>query len=245
AGLPQHLDAGGPGQDRAHADAHQRMVVDDVHPNVHRSSSLAVSVHDAGIPDRAPSGKAPCAPRLARKATGGADYNAQAPHPGGVAERFKAPVLKTGVAAMPPWVRIPPPPPLEADVLLVRLEHDAPDLDIAGDLRLRGAFAQVDVHLEPRVAFFVDPGFGIAHLLVPLVRDLERDVVLEGEPRPELDRAAPAGVAAVEADEEVGIGRMAGHKRLADPVDAEGRAIPRRLEQAHDVVAGDRIDVLR
>src|SRR5690606_33094860 len=30
---------------------------------------------------------------------------------GGVAERFKAPVLKTGVAAMSPWVRIPPPPP--------------------------------------------------------------------------------------------------------------------------------------
>src|SRR5205085_9241146 len=30
---------------------------------------------------------------------------------GGVAERFKAPVLKTGVAEMPPWVRIPPSPP--------------------------------------------------------------------------------------------------------------------------------------
>ena len=30
---------------------------------------------------------------------------------GGVAEWFKAPVLKTGVGASPPWVRIPPPPP--------------------------------------------------------------------------------------------------------------------------------------
>lgn len=31
---------------------------------------------------------------------------------GGVAERFKAPVLKTGVRETVPWVRIPPPPPL-------------------------------------------------------------------------------------------------------------------------------------
>jgi hypothetical protein len=30
---------------------------------------------------------------------------------GWVAERFKAPVLKTGVGASPPWVRIPPHPP--------------------------------------------------------------------------------------------------------------------------------------
>jgi hypothetical protein len=29
-----------------------------------------------------------------------------------VAERFKAPVLKTGVPARVPWVRIPPLPPL-------------------------------------------------------------------------------------------------------------------------------------
>jgi hypothetical protein len=28
-----------------------------------------------------------------------------------MAERFKAPVLKTGEAAMSPWVRIPLPPP--------------------------------------------------------------------------------------------------------------------------------------
>src|SRR5260221_349906 len=32
------------------------------------------------------------------------------PPSGGVAERFKAPVLKTGVLARVPWVRIPPPP---------------------------------------------------------------------------------------------------------------------------------------
>jgi hypothetical protein len=32
------------------------------------------------------------------------------PRLGGVAERFKAPVLKTGVLARVPWVRIPPPP---------------------------------------------------------------------------------------------------------------------------------------
>src|SRR5690606_13342777 len=31
---------------------------------------------------------------------------------GGMAERFKAPVLKTGEAVMSPWVRIPLPPPL-------------------------------------------------------------------------------------------------------------------------------------
>ncbi len=33
---------------------------------------------------------------------------------GEMAERFKAPVLKTGVAAMPPWVRIPLSPPFPA-----------------------------------------------------------------------------------------------------------------------------------
>jgi len=33
-------------------------------------------------------------------------------HRGGVSERFKEPVLKTGVGASPPWVRIPPPPPV-------------------------------------------------------------------------------------------------------------------------------------
>ena len=32
-------------------------------------------------------------------------------HSGGMAERFKAPVLKTGVGASSPWVRIPLPPP--------------------------------------------------------------------------------------------------------------------------------------
>ena len=31
---------------------------------------------------------------------------------GWVAERFKAPVLKTGVGATSPWVRIPPHPPV-------------------------------------------------------------------------------------------------------------------------------------
>ena len=34
------------------------------------------------------------------------------PNPGWVAERFKAPVLKTGVPARVPWVRIPPHPPV-------------------------------------------------------------------------------------------------------------------------------------
>ena len=33
---------------------------------------------------------------------------------GGVAERSNVPVLKTGVGATPPWVRIPPPPPRAA-----------------------------------------------------------------------------------------------------------------------------------
>ena len=32
---------------------------------------------------------------------------------GVMAERFKAPVLKTGVVAIPPWVRIPLSPPEE------------------------------------------------------------------------------------------------------------------------------------
>ena len=47
-----------------------------------------------------------------------ADYTAFACHlpinpinPGGVAEWFKAPVLKTGRDESPSWVRIPPPPP--------------------------------------------------------------------------------------------------------------------------------------
>ena len=37
-----------------------------------------------------------------------------------MAERFKAPVLKTGEAAMSPWVRIPLPPPSTADCPLTR-----------------------------------------------------------------------------------------------------------------------------
>jgi hypothetical protein len=32
---------------------------------------------------------------------------------GGVSERFKEPVLKTGDFVRGPWVRIPPPPPAE------------------------------------------------------------------------------------------------------------------------------------
>jgi hypothetical protein len=35
--------------------------------------------------------------------------------PGRVAERFKAPVLKTGVRESVPWVRIPPLPPVAID----------------------------------------------------------------------------------------------------------------------------------
>jgi hypothetical protein len=38
---------------------------------------------------------------------------------GGVAERFKAPVLKTGVRESVPWVRIPPPPPLKLFTILI------------------------------------------------------------------------------------------------------------------------------
>src|SRR5579875_2088716 len=40
---------------------------------------------------------------------------------GWVAERFKAPVLKTGAPARAPWVRIPPHPPLSCS-----LRHDTP-----------------------------------------------------------------------------------------------------------------------
>lgn len=54
---------------------------------------------------------------------------------GGMAERFKAPVLKTGEAAMSPWVRIPLPPPdflskvmksFEKAIFIVRLPHYFP-----------------------------------------------------------------------------------------------------------------------
>src|SRR5690606_21486389 len=42
------------------------------------------------------------------------------PPDGRVAERFKAPVLKTGVGESLPWVRIPPLPPNTADCPLRR-----------------------------------------------------------------------------------------------------------------------------
>lgn len=44
--------------------------------------------------------------------------------PGGVAERFKAPVLKTGVRETVPWVRIPPPPPLAPAKAFYRSDCD-------------------------------------------------------------------------------------------------------------------------
>ena len=40
-----------------------------------------------------------------------------------MAERFKAPVLKTGVGATPPWVRIPPSPPVAAGLPALILRH--------------------------------------------------------------------------------------------------------------------------
>jgi hypothetical protein len=43
---------------------------------------------------------------------------------GWVAERFKAPVLKTGAAATLPWVRIPPHPPNAADWAQKRDKHE-------------------------------------------------------------------------------------------------------------------------
>ena len=50
--------------------------------------------------------KARTANRLAKSAP-----DSRAGTHGWVAEWFKAPVLKTGVGASPPWVRIPPHPP--------------------------------------------------------------------------------------------------------------------------------------
>jgi hypothetical protein len=47
--------------------------------------------------------------------SGGMAYADRTLPPGGVAEWFKAPVLKTGVGASSPWVRIPPPPPIYLD----------------------------------------------------------------------------------------------------------------------------------
>jgi hypothetical protein len=40
-----------------------------------------------------------------------------------VAEWFKAPVLKTGVGASPPWVRIPPHPPVPLSRLFARVRN--------------------------------------------------------------------------------------------------------------------------
>ena len=45
---------------------------------------------------------------------------------GWVAERFKAPVLKTGVGSRPPWVRIPPHPPLRPNRPNGALEYQPP-----------------------------------------------------------------------------------------------------------------------
>ena len=36
-----------------------------------------------------------------------------------MAERLKAPVLKTGVGASPPWVRIPPHPPDAIEIIAI------------------------------------------------------------------------------------------------------------------------------
>jgi hypothetical protein len=49
----------------------------------------------------------------ARSQTGvaGQHRSADTTNNGEMAERFKAPVLKTGVVAIPPWVRIPLSPP--------------------------------------------------------------------------------------------------------------------------------------
>jgi hypothetical protein len=44
---------------------------------------------------------------------------------GGVAEWFKAPVLKTGVGASPPWVRIPPPPPRRIRLMSTDIDRRA------------------------------------------------------------------------------------------------------------------------
>ena len=55
---------------------------------------------------------------------------------GGVAERFNAPVLKTDVGESPPWVRIPPPPPVYIEIIdkfvkIFRLSAIAPAEEIA------------------------------------------------------------------------------------------------------------------
>ena len=42
---------------------------------------------------------------------------------GGVAERLKAPVLKTGEGVSSPWVRIPPPPPFSDYTDFLKLSH--------------------------------------------------------------------------------------------------------------------------
>ena len=46
-------------------------------------------------------------------------YASRRGHNGRVAEWFKAPVLKTGVPARVPWVRIPPLPPYLVDLIIV------------------------------------------------------------------------------------------------------------------------------
>ena len=44
---------------------------------------------------------------------------------GWVAERFKAPVLKTGVGASSPWVRIPPHPPYNHPLPFAAIRNSA------------------------------------------------------------------------------------------------------------------------
>ena len=56
---------------------------------------------------------------------------------GRVAEWFKAPVLKTGVPARVPWVRIPPLPPVPCSPLLAAVTGSAEDLGYSGRPRNR------------------------------------------------------------------------------------------------------------
>ena len=79
----------------------------DALPPATRGTNIAVPAYPSGGPRGDPLTSPPA--HLIFSDAGGFDQ--LQPNPGWVAERFKAPVLKTGVPARAPWVQIPPHPP--------------------------------------------------------------------------------------------------------------------------------------
>src|SRR5947209_4372235 len=74
-----------------------------------------------------------------------------------MAERFKAPVLKTGVVAIPPWVRIPLSPPIT--VFALRTAQLAGRLKYWLQITLRRALSRLRLASCARLSF---PGTQLA-----------------------------------------------------------------------------------